>query len=328
MSTIPPNVWPIPLVDDALFIDNSTQEKIMTCKRAGGYYVCHKREGNKPKTALEFGKIMHKALEVRYRDGSHYLDATLAAKMIEAVNIGFANWSPDADDFRNYGMAVAAIKKYTDTYPLEDFDVFAFPNGAKFVELPFAQPLGTIAINAKLWVRNPDQSIVERHVDTITVVQKGKIDLVVQREGRIYGLDHKTTSIMGPQYFSEFELASQIHCYSWAIQKLTGTLPSGYIINALGIRKPTKTGNSLEFIRSTIPIHPSLVAEWELDAMHIVSDFIEMARAGYLPKETKWCVGKYGACEFKPVCGLEPEFRSMSLYSNEYRPVTWDPLKE
>jgi len=327
-SPVPSGVWPIPLVDNTLFIDNSSQERIQTCKRSAGYYLAHKREGNKSKPSLQFGRIVHKILEERYRNHGAYADADCIKAMVQVADTEFSQWPGEPDDFRNYGMATALIKKYTEQYAFEDFEIVHLADGKPFVERAFAIPLGRIAVNRTMWVRSPDGSIAQREVGLINVVQKGKIDLAFRREGMLYGLDHKTTSIMGSSYFAEFELASQFHGYSWAIRHMTGELPRGFVINGLGVRKPTKTGNSLEFIRHTIPIFPALVAEWEVDTMQLVAEFITGCANNALPKETKWCVGKYGPCEFKAVCGLEPHLRDMSLYSNEYKPVTWDPLSE
>lgn len=327
-SPVPSGVWPIPLLDNTLFIDNSSQERIQTCKRSAGYYLAHKREMNKSRPALRFGQIIHKILEYRYLNHGTYCDADCVKGMVNVADAEFAMWQGEPDDYRNYACAVSVIKKYTEQYAIEDFDIIKLSDGKLFVERMFAAPLGKIKVGRQLWVRNPDNTIEQRHVDEIVVVQKGKIDLVFRREGRIYGMDHKTTAIMGPSYFAEFELASQFHGYSWAIQQITGELPAGFVINGLGIRKPTKSGQALEFVRQTIPIYPALVSEWQLDTMQLIAEFINGCATNALPKETKWCVGKYGPCEFKPVCGLEPHLRMMSLYSNEYSQVTWDPLAE
>ena len=319
---------PLPLVDgDTLFIDNSTLERFVTCPRSAGYYVGQKRELNRSRAALEFGKIIHQALAVRYANFPGYVSNECVAAMVKALDAGFVNYKPDDDEWRNYGIAVSAIQHYNSTYPMEDFDIVQL-EGRPFVERPFALPLGEISIDADLFVRGPDGTVSKRHVQVLKIVWKGRIDLALRRETRLYGMDHKTTSVMGPGYFSEFELSHQVHGYSWALRKLLGSLPSGFIINGLGIRKPTKSGKALEYVRTTIPIYASLVDEWELDTLHIVSDFVEMCRRGYLPKHTKWCVAKYGACEYKQVCGLEPDMRATAIGSNEYRQVTWDPLKD
>jgi hypothetical protein len=322
------HTYALPLVDgDTLFIDNSTLERFVTCPRSAGYYVGLRRELDKSRAALDFGKIIHEALAVRYARFPGYVSNECVSAMVAEIDRGFTTYHPDPDEFRNYGVAISAVQHYNSTYPMEEFEVVQY-NGKPFVEQPFAIPLGEIEVNAVLWVRDPATNLItQRHVKTLKIVWKGRIDLVYQREGFLYGMDHKTTSIMGPQFFAEFELSHQVHGYSWAIKKLLGSLPRGFVINGLGIRKPTKTGKSLEFVRSTIPIYDSLVNEWEVDTLHIVSDFVEMCRRAYLPKHTKWCVGKYGACEYKQVCGLEPSMRATAIASNEYRDVTWDPLK-
>lgn len=320
--------WPVPLLGNTLFIDNSSQERIQTCMRSAGYYLALKRELDKPRPALRFGQIIHKILEHRYLNHGLYCDEACVRGMVSVADAEFANWQGEPDDFRNYGCAISVIKKYTEQYAVEDFDIVKTPDGSPFVERMFAIPLGKIAVNRELWVRNPDNSIELKFISEIVVVQKGKIDMAFRREGFLYGMDHKTTSIMGPTFFAEFELASQFHAYSWAIRHIVGELPRGFVINGLGIRKPTKTGTALEFVRQTIPIYPALVEEWQVDTMQLVASFINGCATNALPKETKWCVGKYGPCEFKPVCGLEPHLRQMSLGSNEYRDVTWDPLKE
>lgn len=302
----------------------------MTCPRAAGFYTCHAREGNRPKAALEFGKIIHKILEERYRNHGIYCDATCVQAMVNVATTEFAKYEPDPSDFRNYGTAIAFIKKYTEQYALEDFELVRFADGTPFVEQKFALPLGVIPINTLVWTRDTTTGLLAQvFIRNLKVIQKGKIDLGYTRESRIYGLDHKSTSMMGPTFFNEFELASQIHGYSWAIKQLVGELPAGFVINGLGFRKPTPSGKPLEFVRHTVAIQQGLVDEWVHDTLHIVREWVLQCAAGYLPKHTKWCVGKYGACEYKPVCGM-PDWqqRMMSLFSNEYRQVTWDPLTE
>jgi ATP-dependent exoDNAse (exonuclease V) beta subunit len=237
------NTYSIPLVDgDTLFIDNSTLERFVTCPRSAGYYVGLRRELDKSRAALEFGKIIHEALAVRYARFPGYVSNECTAAMVAEIDRGFTKYTPDPDEFRNYGVAISAIQHYNSTYPMEEFEVVQV-GGKPFVEQPFAVPLGEIVVNDELKVRNPTTNeITTRHVAVLKIIWKGRIDLVFTKEGRLYPMDHKTTSIMGPGFFSEFELSHQVHGYSWAVKKILGQLPSGFVINGLGIRKPTKTG--------------------------------------------------------------------------------------
>jgi len=222
-------------------------------------------------------------------------------------------WTPPEDDFRTYSCAVELIRRYEEQYPFEQFEVVKGRDGSPMIELPFAIPLGEIESEGKV----------------IKLVWTGRIDLVYisSNGGGLYIMDHKTTSIMGPSWEASFTIASQIYGYAWAVEQLCGQPVSGVVINGLGIRKPTKTGKAFEFSRPFIPVIRSLLDEWKVDTLHIVSDFIENARRGYAPKHTAWCNGKFGECPFRKVCTLDGnDQREVMLNSGEFQTNTWSPL--
>lgn len=327
MTTIP-----LPLVDgNTLLIDNSSLEVQTTCPRAAQYHVCLKRKTSKEKSALEFGRIIHKALDIRYRQTAPMLPQTpeIEARMLQSLSADFASWSPPEDDFRNHSFAVELINRYGATYPFESFTILTLPDGKPFVEVPFALPLGEIDINDTLLVKDVATGDTRpMHVGTLKVVWTGKIDLAYESQGGLYIMDHKTTSMMGPTFFQDFELAHQMHGYVWAAEAIFGRPFTGYAINALATRRPTKTGKALEFERKVYTISRPHLAEWQTDCIHIINDFVEMVRRGYMPKHTKWCMGKYGACQFHTVCTLPPEHRELMLGSGEFMDVTWSPLHD
>lgn len=306
------------------FIDNSSTERIDTCQRSAEYYLSRRKEANRDKPALKFGGILHKILEHRYR----HIDkpvSDLKHDLIDIASAEFSKYTPPDGDYRNFATAVDAIEHYSSIYPFEPFDLVEL-NGVPAVEVPFACPLATVDINSDMMIWDgPTTKVV--YVTRIHIMWKGKIDIVLRREGRLYGMDHKSTSMMGPTYFQDFVLSGQVYGYAWALQQLINETPHGFIINGLGVRAPTKTGKKLEFTRFTVVIYPELLAEWYTDTVTKLVDFFEMARRGYFPKQTKWCAGKYGMCEYHNVCTLSPAMRETMLSTNEFKDVTWDPLK-
>jgi len=331
------NFLPLPLVDDTFLIDNSGFETTTTCDRSAEYYLLNKRERSGDRVALKFGGIVHKILEARYRSGGSAINDTAKAAMLQAALQGFSDtlddsgnlisgYSPPEGDHRNYDMAIDIIQEYCSTYSVEPFEVMNL--GSKHaIEIPFAHPLFDYEINRTIWVREVDGTIRERYVGTIRVLWQGRCDLIVQNSSGIYGVDHKTTSMMGPTYFKEFELASQFRGYTWATQQLLGVMPKGFIVNALGIRKPTKTGKKIELQRKTIDISQDNLDEWQQDTIHSITSFIEGTIAGFHPRKTKWCMGKYGACQYFDVCTLPRNQRATMLSTGDFKDVTWDPLK-
>lgn len=319
------NAIPLPLIDgDTLLIDNSSLERFSTCPRSAEYALCRQLKPTGEKSALKFGGIIHKLLELRYRAGeSMYAQSpTVEKAMLELADEEFngkttiqpdgtlvetPGWSPPEDDFRTYSTAIGFIKRYGEDYPFEPFDIVKFPDGKPFIEVPFALPLGIVG--------------------NVKVIWTGRIDLAYMSNGALYGMDHKTTSVMGPSYFSTFEISHQLYGYAWALEQILGTQVAGFVINALGIRRPTPKGKPFEFTRQLIPIQRGLLAEWKTDCLHLVADYIEMARRGYYPKATAWCVGKFGECPFKKVCTLDSaDQREVMLSSGEFEKNTWSPL--
>ena len=327
---------PLPLIDDALFIDNSSLERFTTCPRSAQYYICNKRESSDERIALSFGKAIHKILEARYKHNPNVVtkipgvtSVSTEELMLSAAKDAFATWSDEnPEEFRNFSTAVTFIEKYNTHYPMEGFEILQLPSGGPAIEVPFAVPLGALQIDGDLAVRSPDGTVAVRHFDTLKIVWTGRIDLIIIKRGdSIFLVDHKTTSMMGPQYFKEFDLSSQVYGYLWAASRLLGKPIAGFLVNAMAFRKPTPKGKPYEFQRYPVPADDGLVAEWAVDTMHIVSDFVEMAKRGYMPKHTKWCVGKYGLCPYVPICGLPPsQSRELLLMSGNYKTVQWNPL--
>jgi hypothetical protein len=109
---------------------------------------------------------------------------------------------------------------------------------------------------------------------------------------------------------------------------LQGTQVHGIVINRMVCRKPTRTGEPFTFERKLIPVQRGVLAEWKTDMIHMIVDFLEMVRRGYMPKHTQWCVGKFGTCQFHKVCTLDsPEQKHMMLWSGEFEDNIWNPLK-
>lgn len=298
-----------PLIDGSLLIDNSSLERFTTCPRSAEYYIVRKRESADPKTALEFGKAIHEALAVRYADPEpNYVDSAMESRQIERLAKSFEGIEIPEGEFRTYDRAVQMLQEYNKRYPMEPFKVLKTKDGKPAVELSFAVPLGM--------------------ADNIPIVWTGRIDLIVEWDGQVWIGDHKTTSMLGANYFSEFYNSAQMSGYIWAASKLLGIPVRGVFINALANRRPTKTGTPIEFARDRIYYLPENVEEWATNTLTICSDFIHNCDRDYFPQHMKWCVNKYGKCPYFDVCTLPPEQRATMLGSNLFKDVTWSPLND
>lgn len=124
----------------------------------------------------------------------------------------------------------------------------------------------------------------------------GRIDLIVEEEGLVKGVDHKTSSSMGKNLINLAHPSVQFRGYSYAIRELIGKC-DGFIVNGISTAKNPKQ----RFQRV-----PVIFTDKELDSY--VRDFTSWGRdierrvkEGDWPKEDHDC-GKYGGCPFVSIC--------------------------
>lgn len=344
---------PLPLLDgDTLLIDSSSTSDVMTCKRLAQYSYCRHLRSTDEKAALRAGGIAHKVLETRYRAASAMY---AQSPEVESVMIATAEreyngytlhpgtametvvpgWSPPEDDFRTFSTMVSMIREYGLKYPFESFDILSLSDGKPFIEVPFIRPFCELHVNARFLVQplkitplgiERAGPAFEAHIDFLKVAWIGRIDLVYETSSGVYVMDHKTSTIATNT--GEFTISHQLYGYVDAVEYLLGGRQvSGFVVNRIVWRKPTRTGVPFTFERALTTASRTLLAEWKQDVIHIIADLVEAVRRGYMQRETVWCYGKFGQCPFHKVCTLDtPEQREVLLGSGEFSENTWSPL--
>lgn len=300
MITIPPLLASILADGNTFFIDNSSFEHITVCPQKSYNYIVKKRQGATHQSALNFGKAQHAGLESRLlgKPTDDCIAAILASLQVDPVA---------EDDFRNTNRAIDLFQKYCKERLTEPFNIILHPETkTPLVELPFAVPLGRIG--------------------EINIVWIGKIDAIVEWEGRYWILDHKTTSILGPSYFFAFENSNQMFGYCYAASDLLQTPVLGAIINVMAIRRETKTGKSTEFARQRFEYSSDRISEWKTNTLTVLESWFNLFPAAVFPMHTPACQGKFGQCEYFEVCTLSRNQRETMLASGLYKDVTWSPL--
>lgn len=328
-----------------LEIDNSSLEYQATCDKKAEWALIHSRIGT-PSYALTYGGAVHKALEAYYRSKlptSHEafkefsFDATL-----EEVHKIFEATPPPLGHWRNFDKLCGMFGRYVEQYaPVAD-------RFLKFTECEqaFSLPLTTIKINKDFLPYGPEVlfdnpgAIEDRFITvdgkvmlySVHIAWTGLIDNIVSVDGRIFILDHKTTSVEGEDFWKDFELRSQFYGYVYVAQKLLGQPVAGAIPNVIYGREDAKTPAGLktqrekEFSRRYIEMKPALVEEWSHNTINILEDFINNLVHARWPMKTFACTNKFGVCQFHDVCTLPPEQRLLMLMTNQYQMNIWNPL--
>lgn len=312
----------VPTGEDGVFnfrCDNSTLEKFQYCQREGQYYVWERRTGATT-SALNLGSALHNAWELLYLHGfSHDTLELCQQKIIDHYNL-----FPITDEWRTCEFALNVIQRYYEHYSDSETLLPITHNGNLFVENAFEIKMGEIEVNDTIICPIAGPTFVKK----LMIYWIGKIDIATSFMGGVWALDHKTTSRLGNTFWDKFQISSQMLGYNWALWKILGELPKGVILNVAALRKPTKTGKCVEFMRQTYPYTEEQILEWKEDTLTSISDFISSSIRNYFPPSKCNCIRVYGKCGYFDVCSLAKSSRKLMLKSSNYVPVTWDPTKE
>ena len=312
-----------------LKIDNSSLENFAACDRASFYRLILGRT-SAGSSALTYGKAIHAALEVLYRDGFDL------PRMLSAGAAVFALDPPGEGEWRTYTTFQQAILGYCNHYGIDEvmgdaFEVQTDKDGAPYVEAKFEDHIGEIQLDCELpfvgeQIVAGSDSQEPVHVSKLQIMWTGMIDLIARQHDRVGIMDHKTTSVEGPSYYDSFNMSQQFIGYIRSARKLTQLDVQGALLNVIIGRKPSKTGTSLDFSRRWYSYPEHLINEWQDDVLSLIEDFVERLKSGYFPKRTLWCTNKFGTCPFMNVCTLPSEHRDMMLHTSAYSTYTWNPL--
>lgn len=309
-------------------------ELFQTCCRALEYNKLHARVGATAKPSLAFGSAIHTALEYRYkRYKAGPVDFDFQEEVAKLLTPKFEANPPPIDDWRNLNWALEVVRRYNEKYPFEAFNLLTAKTdymspggevvvkaGEPLVELPFMVPLFTYK--------------------DIPVYYTGRIDLPVMIEDQVFVIDHKTTSMLGSQFFERAAMLAQQRGYVWAFREVTGMPLAGYIVNGIRTKEPplkltsgSASPNDISkwwnesFQRERFYLDVDAIDEWKNNTIHLVEEFFWHYSQGYMPMKTGWCT-MYGRCQYYDVCTLPAKDRGVMLSSNLFTDNVWSPLKE
>ena len=308
-----------------LHIDNSTFELETTCSRQAEYSSIYGRSSPQ-NSALTYGSAMHAALE----DDLH--GKTFEECLASMQAIFNDNPVTSFDEWRTFDHCAEGFRQYKLQYKNAPLHPTMLPDNSLAIECRFDVPLCTIQVGsmlnypASLLVEGSSDTTPSFYVETLHVHWTGRIDSIVERDGAIWVMDHKTTSMAGPSFWTDFRLSSQMMGYAWAGEQLLSQPIEGIIIDMIAGRKPTKTGIAHEFERQNFRYTKDQLDEWVINTKSIVSTIVTRLCSGFFPMQTKWCVGKYGTCKYHDVC-MQPTSRKLDfLMMPMYVDNTWNPI--
>ena len=311
---------PLPFVDGAFLCDNSALEHYQACRRFWELQDLRRYAVAANSAGRNFGSGVHAGLKVRYSEaGTRRPTPEQLIAIDEAITQHFATSPAPVDDFRDAAHCKRMMAAYLDHYPLEPFRLLNVPGTDKaLVERPFALPLGTVYGHPIIWT--------------------GRLDLYIEDNSGRWSLDTKTAFQFGSGFEDDMSTNGGQVGYCWAMQQLTGEKPTGYIINAIRVRRPSKAAkyanegggpapiDASDFARIPHHVSQDAIDEWREDVLALIEDIFDDHAKGRFPRSRKSCSGKYGRCDMFEVCTAPRAKRQNILDSSLYVPNTWSPL--
>lgn len=290
------------------------------------------REGDRPPHALEFGKLFHSCEELALRFGR---GEEVLQRQRELVIEHFQRHPVPPDEYRNADRMLQVLTQYNQMYLSDGWPKkLLVHENEKVLERAYKVKLCTIEVNSYLPYL-PGQ-LVEGfipnrsglYVRSIHVLLTGRIDAVITEGNFVWVVDHKTSSRGGSEFTDAFRLSLQTRGYCWAVQKLLGVRVTGLLLNAIICRRPTKTGNATEFLRSNYFYSQDLLDEYESSVRATASDIVANLQRGFFPQASRSFKSPCAGCDYHENCTLPPHQRHADLQSSLYRNRTWDPTHE
>jgi hypothetical protein len=300
------------LQSSELICSNSSISNYNLCNRLYLYNNILRLKSPVEKPALTFGSAIHAALRAYY---SHKpIDQCLFAFVEEAQKI-----SSQIQTYKEEGkeelsrseysvqFGFELLKKYFASHSLDNeyFDTILKANGKYCVEQGFCLEL-------------PNGLVV------------GKIDLLGTKRtsSRNIVVEHKSTSrYLNDKYFIEFNPNLQIELYLIAASVFLQSTPECVLVNALFVKdykREAKNGSNDDKLFSRIETsRTESELEQTLEGVNFklgqIQDSINTCNIFGFPKNAPYaCYGKYGACQFTPLCKCKDENLINILMNTSY----------
>jgi PD-(D/E)XK nuclease superfamily len=284
--------------------DATSIEYFKRCPRLYQYEMIEGWKPNDENIHLRFGHEFHTALhqyELLKADGIDHDEAVFHT--IRELLYRVEDWNPD-HKYKNRFFLIRSVIRYLDKYKDDTAKTVIQANGKPAVELNFRFELDY----------GPEEGQ--------PYVLCGYLDRLVDFQGDIFVMDHKTTtSTATPYYWNQFEPNTQMTLYTLAGKIIFQTGIKGVIID---------TGQLMiddtRFTRGITYRTEDQLQEWLRDLSEWLAKALEYANNDYWPQNDTAC-DKYGGCKYREICSKSPSVRGKFLAGEFKKEEIWNPLK-
>lgn len=255
---------------------------------------------------LHAGAAYAKALEVARTE--FYLNGLSSSQAIpiglQALIEFYGDFECPADSAKSLERMCGAYEYYFDQYPMESDAAVpvTLPSGKRGIEFSFAEPLDIL-----------------HPVTGNPLIYCGRMDMLTNYAGGVFGEDDKTTSSLGASWAKQWDLRSQFTGYCWGAAK-AGFPINGFLVRGVSILK-TKYDT-----QQALTYRPQWqIDRWYEQTLKDIQHFIQQWESGQFNYNLDHSCNEYSGCIFRQICLSEPRNQQLWLDANFTR-RRWNPL--
>lgn len=305
-------------------LDATVLSALMACPRYADFrFNLNLQSINGKSNSLECGSIVHKFLEVFYRN------LIEGMKREQAVGYGMtaAELYIRGCSFCTEFKSTPELPKPTCGHKVNDYPgVKNTPKESEAYKTGWQYVLDTCDQYQQFyrndhWVSLEVETVKSKVLyedEEVRILWKAKLDWLVDTNQGIYAVDHKTmkqrrdTNSMNSQFIGQ--------CLNTDSRQM--------ILNKIGFQTSLKPEE--KFLRIPMGYTAERLFEWQSQILPFYAKLLLMyAETEYWPPNFNACEGKYGNCAFyENVCKDNPSMREENLKLNFYVGPQWDPTND
>lgn len=225
---------------------------------------------------------------------------------IEAVIRYWGDYEPEPEgESKTLYRVVAAVVDYFREYPLgqDPAKPWISPEGRPGVEISFCFP-----------VEGTSHPVTGR-----PILYTGRFDMIADWDGKLVGVDEKTTKQLGPTWGEKWHMRSQFTGYCWGARQM------GYPVLGMLVRGISFLKDSYGHAQTITYRSDWMIQEWLSNLRFDIQRAISFWRAGFWPKNMDdSCTAFNRPCEYQRLCLSSNPSPIIPIY---YKHHIWDPLK-
>ena len=230
-------------------------------------------------------------------------DAAMSVQAgLQAMIASYGDFECPADSAKSLQRMCGAYEFYFDQYPLETdaASPITLPSGKRGIEFSFAEPID------------------DTHPETgDPLIYVGRMDMIVDFAGGVYGEDDKTTSQLGASWGKQWDLRSQFTGYCWGAQQVGFPL-TGFLVRGVSILK-TKYET-----QQAITYRPQwMIDRWYEQLLRDIKRMKEMWASGVWDMSLDHACAEYGGCQYRTICLAEDQ---QPWLEAGFERRKWDPV--